>query len=238
MAISVLEPFCDKLNEEFDKIFDTVDKAKETIKPLLDLLRTKLATKPFNDIVDYERMKDEINNAIDTIVPPVEEFDELATLIQTCPYLANNPLLSNAANFVKSFGPNMKRIASDAIQALDTLVNWEIAIQLVGLEDLYKKYGFDIAFPELQNILLCLEGICGVDTASKVSKLTQLKQLLSIGSDGNFDPIAFLQDPATGLTPDEIATVQLQLDTYKSVMNRVDDIINTAANQFKTLGLS
>ncbi|GIU69228.1 MAG: hypothetical protein KatS3mg002_0464 [Candidatus Woesearchaeota archaeon] len=124
MAISVLEPFCDKLSEEFDRIFDTVDKAKETLKPLLDLLKTRLATKPFSNLTDYERVKNQIDSAVDTIVPPVEQFDELATLIQTCPYLRDNPLLSNAANFVKSFGPNMKRIASDLIQALDSIANW------------------------------------------------------------------------------------------------------------------
>ncbi|GIU69229.1 MAG: hypothetical protein KatS3mg002_0465 [Candidatus Woesearchaeota archaeon] len=73
--------------------------------------------------------------------------------------------------------------------------------------------------------------------ASKADKLTRLRELLSINEYGQLDPIAILTDPDVGLTPDEIATVQFQLDTYKSVMNRIDDAINTAVNQFKTLGL-
>lgn len=194
MPISIVEPLCITLETTFDAMLKAVEAATAPIQALIDQLdRLRDVGAPFADVgrsIDDAILDIEAN--IDDIVP--KDITDLADFISRCPFLNKNPMLKNASTVALLLGPHLQTGVRLSINTIANLREFEIASLTNSIASLYETLGIELSFEQLDDIIICLEAMCGYDVTERLAKLTDLKTLLKVGGTGTFNPTALLLD--------------------------------------------
>lgn len=243
MAVTAFDGLCRTLDAQLETIVKTLQKIEDTIKPILDVFDDTILQFQADQLIGpgvkdaFDDVASQVIDNMNDLVP--QDLDELASLIQSCPYLSQNELLSDAATFVKTIEGNLMEAAMELVQAFNTLLDWGLAVRLNGILITFENFKLSSLSEEINKIKQCLRDLCEYDITAKVNEIDRIFLALGLTSNGTFDLSDYLAGfegrTGIGLDPDDVATIQTQYDTWKNIQDNINDSIEAASRSFKAL---
>ncbi len=183
---------CSKLNNDFDKMLNTLLGAKSTLNPNLqkfkDLLRNNSTWSASAALTNGLNQVAALANDLPTW--GAADFKLIKDMILSCSYLEFHPFLSEPLNVLRTLEDTIKdNLKININNIYNDLGLPEINFANVAneLSRFYNKFNFANLIPEKSKIVDCINGLCGTDIREKLTRFNMLQRLLNIGSDGSLD---------------------------------------------------
>jgi len=223
---------CAKLTSEADIMLASIEKKKssfeaqvESVKTMINNLKIGPGFRPQSVIQSY--CNDLFKN-INSMVPNLSQFDEVADIINKCSFLSNHPTMKHPSAIVKGVMGDLKSGANNVIRDLTGgLPDFEIGLSIKGLNGLVKTEKLDIV-KDLKSALGCMGAICGTDITSRMNKLQNVLNACLIKIDGTFDINSLFT--VCGMTPDEILSTETLNNAIDNIYSRIDSACDDAEN--------
>ena len=230
---------CSELNNDFDKMLNSILGSKSTLNPQLEKYKSMLRENSnwsapavlSNGLSQVSDLSSEIPTFGE------EDFKAVKTVIESCSYLKYHSFLSEPLNILNKLQVTIKEnLLGAATTISDTLGVSEINFAVLGTElaALYNKFGFGALIPSKLSLVDCIQNMCGTDIREKLDRFNMLQRMLHIGSDGALD----FEELYTSCNITEYAknNMRQSITTVGGLMYQVDSSVNTGLDIVKSKG--
>jgi hypothetical protein len=228
MTTLIKKGFCNKLTSEFDTRMNQLTAAEQQLDAKLKALKIGIASitgwSPHNLIRNFEKS---VDNTMNSLVPSLETFDELTTLINACLFTKNDPMLKKPSTLAKSIRDSVKTEANDILRSLASAINAEYSVSSLvsGLKNQIKNNKIDITLGQAAQALNCMSAICGTNITSRLTRLQNFMNKYNLSLTGEINITAILSGEGLGTSV---------IQSINRVTNKVENVMTNIDNSFDT----
>lgn len=222
---------CNFMDEEADKILDRLENIRGTIRSSVAAIESMVSSmfwSPTSEILDSIN---KINNSLNDIIPNIDEWNDVMTTLMACDFLKK--YYQSPTSVVKSISSTLLGNAKDTIVAITSIPEVVVCNMLNDLSDLLGT-NVRVDLKAIQEVLVCLESLCGIDVSDKVTRLNSFYSYTSILSTGYPDYLKILSDSGiTDLT--KISNFTQVKNTFDNAITNVNESVDIGVDIVKTL---
>lgn len=222
---------CNFMDEEADKILDRLENIRGTIRSSVASIESMVSSMFWSSTSEILDNINKINNSINDIVPNIDEWNDVMTVLMACDFLKN--YYQSPTSVVKSISSTLLGNAKDTIVDIASIPEVIVCNMLDDLSDLLGT-NVRVDLKAIQEVLVCLESLCGLDVSDKVTRLNSFYSYTSILSTGYPDYMKILSDSGiTDLT--KINNFTQVKNTFDNAITNVNESVDTGVDIVKTL---
>ena len=234
MATLIKKGFCNKLTSEFDTRMNQLTAAEQQLDAKLKALKIGIASvtgwSPHALIKNFETS---VDGAMNSLIPSLETFDELATLTNACLFTKNDPMFKKPSTLAKSIKNSVKEEANTTLRSLASAIGAEYNVSLLvtALKNQVKDNKLDTTLGQAAQALNCMSAICGTNITSRLTKLQNFMNKYNLSLTGEINVTAILS--AEGLVPSIIQSIDRVTDKVEDVMANIDNSFDAGVAALK-----
>lgn len=226
---------CQKLNTDLNQFVTKLDKISDKIQKDLKLTKKDIFKTSFSPKQKIQEAVDKIKNNLDKVVPNFtddQSMQELIDIIRTCTCFGNDPRMCDPVNLARALRKAFLDSSNDVLNSLvPDVPELNLGIQFQGLDVGFGKDGLNLenAIPGIDNIIACINKICGTDIGPQVKKIDDDLDKMFVSSTFGFSTDSFLNsiDNLDAQAKDNISKMsQTAISIGCSVLNAVDKGVN------------
>jgi hypothetical protein len=223
MASLIKKGFCNKLTSEFDSRMNQLTASEQQLDAKLKALKIGIASvtgwSPHKLIKDFEK---NVDGAMNSLVPALSTFDELAGLANACLFTKNDPMLKKPSTLAKSIKNSVKEEANTTLRSLASAIGAEYNVSslITALKNQVKDNKLDTTLGQAAQALNCMSAICGTNITSRLTKLQNFlsKYNLSLTGEINIEEIL----SGEGLAESVVQSIDRVTEKVETVMTNID----------------
>jgi hypothetical protein len=234
MASLIKKGFCNKLTSEFDSRMNQLTASEQQLDAKLKALKIGIASvtgwSPHKLIKDFEKNAD---GAMNSLVPALSTFDELAGLANACLFTKNDPMLKKPSTLAKSIKNSVKEEANTTLRSLASAIGAEYNVSslVTALKNQVKDNKLDTTLGQAAQALNCMSAICGTNITSRLTKLQNFMNKYNLSLTGEINVTEILS--AEGLVPSIIQSIDRVTDKVEDVMANIDNSFDAGVAALK-----
>lgn len=234
MATLIKKGFCNKLTSEFDTRMNQLTAAEQQLDAKLKALKIGIASvtgwSPHALIKNFETS---VDGAMDSLVPSLSTFDELASLANACLFTKNDPMFKKPSTLAKSIKNSVKEEANTTLRSLASAINAEYSVSSLvsALKNQVKDNKLDTTLGQAAQALNSMSAICGTNITSRLTKLQNFMNKYNLSLTGEINVTAILS--AEGLVPSIIQSIDRVTDKVENVMANIDNSFDAGVAALK-----
>lgn len=234
MATLIKKGFCNKLTSEFDTRMNQLTAAEQQLDAKLKALKIGIASvtgwSPHALIRNFEKS---VDGAMDSLVPSLSTFDELASLANACLFTKNDPMFKKPSTLAKSIKNSVKEEANTTLRSLASAINAEYSVSSLvsALKNQVKDNKLDTTLGQAAQALNCMSAICGTNITSRLTQLQNFMNKYNLSLTGEINVTAILS--GEGLATSVIQSIDRVTDKVENVMTNIDSSFDTGVAALK-----
>jgi hypothetical protein len=234
MASLIKKGFCNKLTSEFDSRMNQLTASEQQLDAKLKALKIGIASvtgwSPHKLIKDFEK---NVDGAMNSLVPALSTFDELAGLANACLFTKNDPMLKKPSTLAKSIKNSVKEEANTTLRSLASAIGAEYNVSslITALKNQVKDNKLDTTLGQAAQALNCMSAICGTNITSRLTKLQNFMNKYNLSLTGEINVTEILS--AEGLAPSIIQSIDRVTDKVEDVMANIDNSFDAGVAALK-----
>lgn len=234
MASLIKKGFCNKLTSEFDSRMNQLTASEQQLDAKLKALKIGIASvtgwSPHKLIKDFETS---VDGAMNSLIPSLETFDELATLTNACLFTKNDPMFKKPSTLAKSIKNSVKEEANTTLRSLASAIGAEYNVSslITALKNQVKDNKLDTTLGQAAQALNCMSAICGTNITSRLTKLQNFMNKYNLSLTGEINVTEILS--AEGLAPSIIQSIDRVTDKVEDVMANIDNSFDAGVAALK-----
>lgn len=234
MATLIKKGFCNKLTSEFDTRMNQLTAAEQQLDAKLKALKIGIASvtgwSPHALIRNFEKS---VDGAMDSLIPSLETFDELATLTNACLFTKNDPMFKKPSTLAKSIKNSVKEEANTTLRSLASAIGAEYNVSslITALKNQVKDNKLDTTLGQAAQALNCMSAICGTNITSRLTKLQNFMNKYNLSLTGEINVTEILS--AEGLAHSIIQSIDRVTDKVEDVMANIDNSFDAGVAALK-----
>jgi len=234
MATLIKKGFCNKLTSEFDTRMNQLTAAEQQLDSKLKALKIGVASVTgWSPHVLIKNFETSVDGAMNSLIPSLETFDELATLTNACLFTKNDPMLKKPSVVAKSIKNSVKEQANTTLRSLASAIGAEYNVSslVTALKNQVKDNKLDTTLGQAAQALNCMSAICGTNITSRLTKLQNFMNKYNLSLTGEINVTAILS--AEGLVPSIIQSIDRVTDKVEDVMANIDNSFDAGVAALK-----
>jgi hypothetical protein len=234
MATLIKKGFCNKLTSEFDTRMNQLTAAEQQLDSKLKALKIGVASVTgWSPHVLIKNFETSVDGAMNSLIPSLETFDELATLTNACLFTKNDPMFKKPSTLAKSIKNSVKEEANTTLRSLASAIGAEYNVSLLvtALKNQVKDNKLDTTLGQAAQALNCMSAICGTNITSRLTKLQNFMNKYNLSLTGEINVTAILS--AEGLVPSIIQSIDRVTDKVEDVMANIDNSFDAGVAALK-----
>ena len=234
MATLIKKGFCNKLTSEFDGRMRQLTAAEQQLDSKLKALKLGIAGatgwSPHKLIKDFETS---VDGAMNSLVPALSTFDELAVLANACLFTKNDPMFKKPSTLAKSIKNSVKSEANTILGSLASAIGAEYSVSglVSGLKNQVKDNKLDTTIGQAAQALNCMSAICGTNITSRLTQLQNFMNKYNLSLTGEIDITAILI--GEGLAESIVQSIDRVTDKVETVMTNIDNSFDAGVAALK-----
>jgi hypothetical protein len=234
MATLIKKGFCNKLTSEFDTRMNQLTAAEQQLDSKLKALKIGVASVTgWSPHVLIKNFETSVDGAMNSLIPSLETFDELATLTNACLFTKNDPMFKKPSTLAKSIKNSVKEEANTTLRSLASAIGAEYNVSslVTALKNQVKDNKLDTTLGQAAQALNCMSAICGTNITSRLTKLQNFMNKYNLSLTGEINVTAILS--AEGLVPSIIQSIDRVTDKVEDVMANIDNSFDAGVAALK-----
>jgi hypothetical protein len=234
MATLIKKGFCNKLTSEFDSRMNQLTSAEQQLDAKLKALKIGIASvtgwSPHKLIKDFEK---NVDGAMNSLVPALSTFDELAGLANACLFTKNDPMLKKPSTLAKSIKDAVKTEASTTLNSIASTIGAEFKVStaVTALKNQVKNNKMGDTIGQASQALNCMSAICGTNITSRLTKLQNFLSKYNLSLTGEINIEAILS--GEGLAESVVQSIDRVTEKVETVMTNIDNSFDAGVAALK-----
>lgn len=238
MSLSaVTNNICKKLDSSLSGFVNTARAAYTAVSNGLNTIKTTISGMQFSLINDLQLASAQVDAGLNDAIPDfTDEFTDVLNMINSCAFLKTDKTLGNPLTMIRSLKGSMRL---DSQNIFDSLTSGLAEFNVSKLMDsVFVRYDEEFKFgdivPNIYKIIDCVDSLCpNTDITSKILAFEEYVNKLYLLTNGKFDKVTFFNE--LGLSAGNIANIDIGLNSYENMRDRITDSISNGVDFAKSL---
>jgi len=226
---------CDAISSQLEDLIQEVENFRYIAQSQIDTVTNSLIelrdAAAFSTIEEIQQAFFDVQNALQFIIPPVDMFDEIIAIIESCSFLRADSFFANPAILASFILDQLKNRCMEMLFDVSDLPEILLSRFLADIGNLLPSMGVDVAIVRARLLIECLTNVCGINSTSSLYRLVSVVHSTHVTYTGIFNPTALME--SVEIEPTVIGHVNSSVAIVNNIYTSVENNCNLAIDSFK-----